>query len=116
MSLTARPCGMCGDSIFADDPHSCVENGKSVTNVSHFPSEPHWAILDVGEFPETASLSYRAYQTQQAWIDEITQLTQREAKFVAFQASSPAKVTPKFTVEIKPAITPLPTEPQRPSW
>jgi hypothetical protein len=96
MSLTNHPCSRCGDSIFADDEHSCVEDGKRITKHGHLPSDSYWAILVF----HTNMATYHAYQSSKPWHDEITALSKRDAKFAAFKASAPAKITPAYSVDI----------------
>jgi len=104
MSLTARDCSHCGDSVFADDPHTCVEDSKPVTAVQHFPKQNHWAILI---FNGNGLDTYLSYQTKEAWNNALTKLAKKETgpntkrKFVAFRASAPAEVTLELKVDVK---------------
>lgn len=103
MSLTARDCSKCGYSVFADDDHSCIMEGRAVCHPEQLPEEPHWAILEYHlDRPKKASAGsvYRAYLSEKSWKDKVLELTAEKALFSAFKASAPAKISTEISVKI----------------
>jgi len=106
MSLTARPCHNCGDSIFADDPHHCIAENQPITKASKFPVADHWAILMMPtQDPKGVyggSCEYFAFFSEASWKGKITELKQAGIpyEFVAFKASGKAVIKPNYSVNI----------------
>jgi len=96
MSLTARDCPNCSYSVFADDEHDCIVEGREVAHPNQFPVTEHWAILTYG----MQKAVYRAYFSESKWEDAVRELTSAKTLFSAFKASKPAEVTTQVSVSI----------------
>ena len=109
MSLTARDCPNCTYSVFADDEHDCIVEGREVNHPQQFPVTAHWAILIYNAhltpgvqkaYQGAPRTEYRAYFSDQKWKNKIRELTNEKVLFTAFKASKPAEITTQVSVNI----------------